>query len=143
MKPRLASVTIVALLFALVIPAHARIGENVKEIEARYGKPQRVLHERGTFREVGYGFSGFMVGVGYIGGVSKREGFARPDLPKLSDGDVQRILAFSADRGLSWKPLSVEHGDRYWTRSDGKVIAMLTSAGNFLTVQDRNFHEPK
>src|SRR5204862_6530314 len=79
-RPMGASLVIIAFTSLLTTSTYARVGETVKQVEARYGKPQRVLHERGSFRELGYGYRGFMVGVSYVGGVCKSEGFARPDV---------------------------------------------------------------
>jgi hypothetical protein len=138
MKTSLVIITFVSLFAA---SAHARVGETVKQVEARYGKPQRVLHEHGTFRELGYGYRGFMVGVSYVGGISKSEGFARPDTPRLSDADVQQLLALSLAPGMSWKLASDQKGDRLWIRSDGKVVALL-NAQKFLQVQEKGFHQP-
>jgi hypothetical protein len=142
--------TVFLASLSFVVPMHAGIGESVKKVEARYGKPQRVLHERGSFRELGYGYRGFMVGVGYLNGISKREGFARPDLPKLSAADVQQILRIAAGNGMSWEPLDSKEwkailprgGERYWLRSDKVAIASLSAEGNFVLTQDRKFREP-
>ena len=138
MKTSLLIITSVSLLATSV---YARVGESVKQVEARYGKPQRVLHERGSFRDLGYGYRGFMVGVSYVGGISKSEGFARPDTPQLSESDVQQVLAFSLAPGTSWKLASDQNGDRLWVRSDGKVVALL-NAKKFLQVQEKGFHQP-
>ena len=137
MKTSLVIITIVSLTTF----AYARVGETVKQVEAHYGKSQRVLHEHGSFRELGYGYRGFMVGVSYVGGISKSEGFARPDTPRLSDADVQQILSLSLARGTSWKLVSDQNGDRLWIRSDGKVVALL-NAQKFLQVQEKGFHQP-
>ena len=82
-RPMKTSLVVIAFVLILATHAHARVGETVKQVEARYGKPQRVLHEHGSFRELGYGYRGFMVGVSYVGGVCKSEGFARPDVPAI------------------------------------------------------------
>ena len=142
--------TVFLASLSFVIPVHARIGESAKQVEARYGKPQRVLHEHGSFREIGYGYRGFMVAVGYLDGISNREGFARPDLPKLSAADVQQILQIAAGKGMSWEPLDSKEwkailprgGQRYWLRSDKVAMASLSAEGNFVLTQDRKFHEP-
>jgi hypothetical protein len=136
------SLVIITFISLLVASASARVGETVKQVEARYGKPQRVLHERGTFRELGYGYRGFMVGVSYVDGISRSEGFARPGTPRLSDAEVQQLLALSAAPGTTWKRLPDEGGNPFWMRSDGKVVALL-SAGSFLQVQDKGFRQPK
>ena len=136
-----ASLVIIAFTSLLTTSTYARVGETVKQVEARYGKPQRVLHERGSFRELGYGYRGFMVGVSYVGGISKSEGFARPDTPQLSESDVQQLLALSLAPGTTWKPVSDKNGDRMWMRSDGKVVALLNEK-KFLQVQEKGFHQP-
>ncbi|MFL6519518.1 MAG: hypothetical protein ACJ8NS_04800 [Chthoniobacterales bacterium] len=138
MKTSLAIITLISLAAA---SAYARVGETVKQVEARYGKAQRVLHEHGSFRELGYGYRGFMVGVSYVGGVCKSEGFARPDVPQLSESDVQQILALSAAPGTTWKLAPDQNRDRLWVRSDGKVVALL-NAKKFLQVQEKGFHQP-
>jgi hypothetical protein len=137
-----ASLVIITFVSLIATSAHARVGETVKQVEARYGKPQRVLHESGSFRELGYGYRGFMVGVSYVDGVSKSEGFARPNTPRLSDTEVQQLLALSLAPGTTWKRLADQGGDPFWIRSDGKVVALL-SAHKFLQVQAKDFHQPK
>src|SRR5436305_13166030 len=64
-----------------------------------------------------------------------------PTYPRLSDADVQQILALSLAPGASWKLVSDQSGDRVWVRSDGKVVALL-NAQKFLQVQEKGFHQP-
>lgn len=137
-----ASFVIITSCLLLATAAHARVGETVEQVEARYGTPQRVLHERGSFRELGYGYRGLMVGVSYVAGISKSEGFARPGNSQLSDADVKAILALSLAPGTTWKRMPDQSGNSFWMRSDGKVVALL-SAHNFLQVQAKDFHQPK
>ncbi len=148
MKTSLSVITFIAILSAT---AHAGVGETVKQVEARYGKPEvevrhgkpeRVLHEHGSFRKLGYRYRGLMVIVGYVAGVSKSEFFDRPDNRRLSDADVQQLLALSLAPGTTWKRLPDQGGDQLWIRSDGKVVALLNEH-KFLRVQEKDFHEPK
>jgi hypothetical protein len=127
----------VASLFTTSV--HARVGETVKQVEARCGKPQKVFIDQPDLRKVGYGFRSFMIIVYFSGGISKRESFGRPDLPKLPRETVNEILALSAREGTSWQPLVAEHGDNYWVSSDKKTIAQFRAPGNVVLVQDRNF----
>jgi hypothetical protein len=136
MKTLLAIITSLALL---ATSAHARIGETVKELEARYGKPQKVFIDRADLRKVGYGYRGFMIIVYFSGGISKRESFGRPDVPKLPRETVNELLALCARPGTGWQPLSAEHGDSSWLSSDKKIIAQVAAPGNVFLVQDRNF----
>jgi len=139
MKTSLAVITFLAILSAT---AHAGVGETVKQVEARYGKPERVLKEHGNFRALGYRYRGFLVIEGYVGGVSKSEFFDRPDHRSLSDADVQQLLALSSAPGTTWKRLPDLGGDQTWIRSDRKVVALLNEH-KFLRVQEKDFHEPK
>ena len=136
------SLIIVTFMSVFAASAPGRVGETVKQVEARYGNPQRVLHERSSFRELGYGYRGFMVAVSYVDGVSKSEGFARPDTPRLSDAEVQQLLTPSLAPGTTWKRLPDQGGDGFWIRSDGKVVALL-SGQKFLQVQEKGFRQPK
>jgi hypothetical protein len=135
-KPLFLVITFLALL---VTPAHARVSETVKQVEARYGKPQKVFIDRPALRKIGYGYHGFMIIVYYVGGVSKRESFGRPDVPKLPCGTIDQLLALSARPGTSWQPVRVQEGDSHWVSSDKKVIAHFAAPGNVFLVQDRNF----
>jgi len=139
MKTSLAVITFLAILSAT---AHAGVGETVKQVEARYGKPERVLKEHGNFRALGYRYRGFLVIEGYVAGVSKSEFFDRPDHRSLSDADVQQLLALSSAPGTTWKRLPDLGGDQTWIRSDRKVVALLNEH-KFLRVQEKDFHEPK
>jgi hypothetical protein len=136
------SLVIAVLISLLATSAHARVGETVAQIEARYGRPQRVLHEHGSFRQLGYGYRGFMVAVGYVDGMCKSEGFSRPGVSRLSDADVQQLLALSLAPGTTWKRVRDQGGDSLWMRSGGNVFALL-SEHKFLQVQDKDFHQPK
>ena len=130
---------IITLASLVATSAHARVGETVKQVEARYGNPQKVFIDRADLRKVGYGYRGFMIIVYFSGGTSKRESFGRPGVPKLPRETVNEILALSAREGTSWQSVSAEHGEQYWVSSDKKVIAQFAAPGNVLLVQDRNF----
>jgi hypothetical protein len=55
-----------------------------------------------------------MIIVYFSGGISKRESFGRPDLPKLPAQTVNEILALSVREGTTWQPILKERGDYYW-----------------------------
>jgi hypothetical protein len=136
MRAPLVVITFVAML---ATSAHARVGETVNQVEARYGKPQKVFIDRAELRKAGYGYHGFMIIVYFSGGISKRESFGRPDLPKLPAQTVNEILALSVREGTTWQPILKERGDYYWVSSDKKVVAQFAAPGNVLLVQDRKF----
>ena len=100
---------------------------------------EKVFVDRADLRKVGYGFRRFMIIVEFSGGISKRENFARPDLPKLPSAAVNEILALSVRPGTSWQPAPAVRGDSYWVSSDKKMIAQLAAPGSVVIVQDRTF----
>jgi hypothetical protein len=103
----------------------------------------RVVAEHGNYRHVGYASHGFMILVEFLEGISKGEEFARPDKSNLSSDVVKQILALSADKDQTWRDLPPKDGDRFWSRSDGKAMAIFPAQGNFFIVQDPNFVEPQ
>jgi hypothetical protein len=139
MKPHL----LIFVLFAFSSSAFALIGEDAKQIEARYGKPMQVLTDRGDYREVGYNYREFMLVVRFLGGISKQEGFARRDKSMLSPDTIKQFLEISAPPSVTWRELPVKDGNRFWERSDGTAKAILPVQGNFFIVQDPKFVEPK
>jgi len=120
-----------------------RIGDDEKQIEARYGKPGKDLGTHGDVHELGYMSGGFMILVDFVNGISQREGFANPDTSPLSPQSVEDILRMSAPEGTSWKEAPASGDDRSWARSDKKVIAMFPALRKFVFVQDVNFVQPK
>ena len=139
MKPRL----LVIALVTFSSSALALIGEDAKQIAVRYGPAKQVLAEHGNYRELGYDYGGFMLVVRFIDGISKQEGFARPDKSMLSPDAVKQILKISAPDSVTWRELQSKEGDHFWERSDGKAKAILPAQGNFFIVQDPKWIEPE
>lgn len=128
---------------ALATSGFGRIGEDPKQIEARYGQAGKDFGENGDLHEVGYMSGGFLIIVSYVHGISQREGFTNPDHAPLSAEAIKQILAMSAADGTQWAEKSGEGGDKTWSRSDGKAVAISPAMGKFLFVQDINFVQPK
>jgi hypothetical protein len=128
---------------ALAASACARIGDDEKQIEVRYGPAGKDLGNHGEVHEVGYVWNGFMVLVDYVNGISQREGFTKPDTSPLGDQNIKDILAASTADGTTWQEGQSKAGDKMWSRSDKKVVAIFPSIGTFLFVQDVNFVQPK
>jgi len=138
------TLTFTTLLFlALAATSWSRIGENEKEIEARYGKPGKDLGTRDAIHELGYISNGFMILVDFVNGISKREGFANPDTSELSTDAIKQILAMSSADGTMWQEVAVVGEDRSWRCSDNSTIAIFPARGKFLFVQDVSFVQPK
>jgi hypothetical protein len=85
------------------------------------------------------GYHGFMIIAYFSGGISKRESFGRPDLPKMPPATVNEILTLSARPGTSWQPILKQHEDYYWISSDKRVIAQFAEPGTVFLVQARSF----
>lgn len=148
MKTSLAVITFLTILSAT---AYAGVGETVKQVEARYGKPEiefrhgepeRVVHEHGSSGKFGYRYRGLLVLVRYVAGVCKSEFFDRQDHRQLSDADVQQLLALNLAPGTTWNRLPDKAGDQLWIRSDRKVVALVMDHKS-LRVQEKDYHEPK
>jgi hypothetical protein len=128
---------------ALAVTSFARIGEDEKEIEARYGQAAKVLGENGSVRQVAYAAGAIAIVVDFVNGISQREGFAKPNTSALAADEIQQILAVSAAENTTWKEEPGKQGDKTWKRSDNKVIAVLPARGTFLVVQDVAYVQPK
>jgi hypothetical protein len=127
----------------LAATGFGRIGEDEKQIEARYGEAGKDLGTHGEVHEIGYMAGGFMILVDYVKGISQREGFANPDTSALSADAIKQILAMSAAEETKWHEAPAIGEDRSWRRSDGKAVAIFPAQGKFLFVQDINFVQPK
>lgn len=136
------SISILVFIFGAAA-AFARIGDDEKQIESIYGKAAKVLNERGSFRQVGYTAGAFAVAVDFINGISRREGFAKPDTSMLTQQEIDQILGASAPEGTTWKEAPASAGDKKWTRSDNKVVAVFPARQTFLIVQDVAYKQPE
>jgi hypothetical protein len=140
-----ASLIIALLLALLATSAHGRVGETVKQVEARYGKPQHVYDDRSSSQKLGYRFRGMMVIVLFKDGISKCEtfmGWPEGDkLPPLPRERVQQILALSAPKGQSWHSIPRTRNGEYWASSDKKTLAFFGAKGTSVLVGDPNFIE--
>ena len=123
----------------LATTGFGRIGEDEKQIEARYGKPGKDFGVQGNVHQVGYMSQGFMILISFVNGISQRESFANPDTSPLAPEAVERILVLSATEGTKWQEITAPAGDRSWTRSDNKVMAVFPTEAKFMVVQDVNF----
>jgi hypothetical protein len=138
---RLILSTLLSAIFAAA--SFGKIGDDEKQIASVYGQPGKDLGTRGNIHQVGYMAGGFMILVSFVNGVSLRESFGKPDSSALSSDDIQKILAFNAPEGTKWNETPAEGGDKAWTRSDNRAIALFPFSGKFLSIQDANFVQPK
>ena len=136
------SITILVLTLGAAA-AFGRIGDDEKQIEALYGKAAKVLNEKGSLRQVGYTAGGFAVVVDFVNGISRREGFAKPDTSMLTAQEIEQILSVSAADGTTWKETPGQAGDKKWNRSDNKAVAIFPGRQTFLVVQDVVYVQPQ
>ena len=133
-----------AIAFSLGFSASglARIGDDEKQIESIYGKAAKVLAENGNNRQVAYAAGAFAVVVDFVNGISRREGFAKPDASALKPEEIQQILSASAANGTTWKETAGSAGDKKWDRSDKKAVAVFPARGTYLVIQEVAYVQP-
>ena len=127
------------LIIAFVATGFGKIGEDEKQIESVYGKPAKVLEEKGDVRKVGYTVGSMAVVIDFVKGISRREGFAKADTSMLNDNEIQQILNVSAAPDQTWKEDAAGQGDKKWKRSDGKAEAFFPARQTYLVVQDVSY----
>ena len=127
---------VIAISITLTAAAFGRIGDDEKQIESLYGKAAKVLNEKGSLRQVGYTAGAFAVMVDFVNGISRREGFAKPDTSMLTPQDIEQILSVSAAEGMTWKEAPGQAGDKKWNRSDNKAVAIFPGRQTLFIVQD-------
>ena len=122
--------TLVSALTLFAQSAFALIGENEKQIEARYGHPKKIgkFGKGGQDRTISYVAQGFAIDVGFIAGISRRETFSTLDKSPITEDAIRMVLAISSEKGQTWQSNSPPN----WQRSDGKVAAF--AAGNIVNV---------
>jgi len=135
---------VIAALALTATTAYARIGDTIKQVEARYGKPQHVYFQRRDAQELGYRFRGFGIIVHFSNGKSRWESFSRwPQagaLPRMSRESANEILALSAPPSARWQSIPRTRKGEYWVSGDKKMLAFFATEGNVLLVQDPNFN---
>ena len=130
---------IILFLSSATTLSFARIGDNEKQVEERYGKAGRDMGTHGNVHQMGYAASGFMILVDYVDGICHREGFANPDTSPLKEDALVQILKMSAAEGTGWQLGPSNGADKSWRRTDGKAVAILPANGIFLFVQDPEY----
>jgi accessory colonization factor AcfC len=134
---------VIAISAALSVTAFAKIGDDEKQIESVYGKPAKVLEEKGSAKKVGYSAGQVAVVVDFVNGLSRREGFAKPDTSMFKEDEIKQILDVSAAQNTTWKEEAGKAGDRKWKRSDGKAEAFFPARQTYFVVQDVSFAPPE
>ena len=128
--------TLVIALTLFAQSAFALIGENGKQIEARYGHPKKIgkWGKGGQDRTISYIAQGFAIDVLFLAGISRGETFSTLDKSTIEEDDIRMVLAISSEKGQTWQsfPLLEPNSPPNWQRSDGKVAAF--AAGKIVHV---------
>jgi hypothetical protein len=117
----------VVMEFAAFAPSsYALVGENIRQIEARYGPPQdRNLDEFGN-EQRGYLFGKYIVAVAFEKGLSVCESFFTPKGSRdFTPEELADILVAYVPSGTHWKAAKTEAW--HWTSADGKLSAVHPS----------------
>lgn len=133
----------IVILVGLALSSLAKIGDDEKQIESVYGKPAKVLEEKGSGKKIGYTAGQVAVVVDFVNGISRREGFAKPDTSMFKEDEIKQILDVSAPQNTTWKEESGKGGDRKWKRSDGKAEAFFPARQTYFVVQDVSYAPPE
>ena len=110
-----------ATVFALTIPAHARIGETEKEVEARYGAPaKKPKKESGREKSRTYRFKVLEITVIFLDRKSQHEDYTKLDGGKFGPEEIKAFLRVNSG-GAEWKKKS----EAEWELPGGAVSATL------------------
>ncbi len=122
---RILSLVAAGSLLLTASSAPARIGETEAQIEKRYGKAVFTFSHGSELPRKGYIASGFRITVTYIDGVSQAEDYHKPDEAKLSQTEIDTLLAANAS-GSTWTeqqtPVVLL---RRWTLNSGGLYRCL------------------
>jgi hypothetical protein len=109
---------IVAVMFAAVLTAEARVGETLAQLKARYGRPDGQSADSIGYNRNGYGWGCFIER-----GKCVRETYWRADLKPMDEREINGWLVRS---GSSWSVT----GTNKWTSGD----AVAEYKGGTLTI---------
>ena len=139
MKTILTTTLLAGLLCASSAPA--RIGEDVAQIETRYGKPVKpgdvvapatVAHE--------YFKNGITIIVQFHDGRAQCETFARGQHEALTPAEIETLLAANA-AGKIWSKVRDRGSDKFWKLDGGDLLADYDAFNERLTVINAQFQE--
>ena len=132
---------ILILLFAMAMPATARIGETPTQCETRYGKPLLVDKEN---KVITYHKSGLKIQICYLDGVAQMIYFTKLDqeldqnarnVPaRLSNAEISKLLEANGS-GKIWRgPIEGENLDAAWYTDKQERVALYGRKDHVLVV---------
>jgi hypothetical protein len=101
----------------VALPAFARIGETEQQIEARYGKSERIDTKALLLLTKIYRVGDLRVTVSFIDGISECEYFVKRD-GKLTDQEVDVLLKANSIDGKQWS-LKLDRLQKMWAITEG------------------------
>jgi hypothetical protein len=130
------ALTTLAIALLLVQPTSARIGENRKEVVARYGNGEKFrdrLTAAGaeTFR---YEKSGFIIDVVFLDGKSVMEVIHRKD-KTITDDDIKDLLKLYDSPSTNWR---FDRKEKRWERGGKPKLVAFREPGHddFFFIKD-------
>ena len=124
MSPSLQKYLLVAVLAAWPMAATANIGEDIRQLRARYGSIE-ILGGQALFQHDGYSICVYFDGAHSTMEIFVRDG-SKPGKIDFTEDDIEHVLAAESD-GMTWNVVQVPSGKRTWVRSDNKLLARFTT----------------
>jgi hypothetical protein len=131
----------VVLLFAATASiASARIGEGDAEVSARYGKSVGDIPTQAFGKVRGFTWSGYVVGVAFVSGVSNMEMFAKTDQSEMTATEIQNLLKTAGAEEWKAEPTGKPNWRR-WREDDAGLVAVYDAKRHFLYINSKQFYE--
>jgi hypothetical protein len=129
------------LLFAATMPiACARIGESETQISARYGKSAGDIPTPAFGKVRGFSWSGYIVAVAFVSGLSSMEMFAKADQSEMIATEIKNLLKTAGADEWKAEPTGQPNWRR-WRGENGELIALYDVGRHFLYVNSKKFYE--
>lgn len=121
---------------------HARLGEDAKQLEARYGKPLSQTDGATIIEPCKetwiYEKNGLGILVGFWRGVSAYEIFFKKTDDTFSQAEIDALLSANSGKSEWEKSKEISMNDRYF-RKDGKAMAEVSSLSKNVSIFDTEF----
>jgi hypothetical protein len=125
-------------LFATM--ASGRIGEIEEGIAARYGTPLGDIPTQAFGKVRGFQWSGYIVGVAFVNGVSNMEMFSKTDQSDMTATEIKNLL--QGNGAGEWKAEATGKPNwRRWRRDDEALVALYDAGRHFLYINSKKFYE--
>ena len=141
---------IASAVFLAASACHAKIGEDLPQTEARYGKHVKVAKPFAPATAAyQYRQDDLAIFVGFVDGKAAYELVETIE----EDGDIGEVAMENVEIEASLKAAAPEggwteikdtrDGNRHWTSADGKLIATYTEKNNQLLIESAEFAQKR